>query len=70
MSILQNNLPAVPWAHDLDHIFQYFDIYYNQINKFKKKFPNFIYELELDNLILIDLVGPNRSTLHDLTSDR
>jgi len=51
MSILQNNLPAVPWAHDLDHIFQYFDIYYNQINKFKKKFPNFIYELELDNLI-------------------
>ena len=51
MSILQNNLPAVPWAHNLDHIFQYFDIYYNQINKFKKKFPNFIYELELDNLI-------------------
>ena len=32
MSILKNNLPNVPWAHDLDHIFRYFDIYYELIS--------------------------------------
>ena len=43
MSILKNNLPAVPWAHNLKHIFKYFDIYYQMINNFKKILPNFIY---------------------------
>ena len=51
MSILQNNLPAVPWAHDLDHIFKYFDIYYKTVNQFKKKFPDYIYDLKLENLV-------------------
>ena len=51
MSILQNNLPGVPWAHNLKHIFTYFDIYYKIINNFKKKFPNFIFELNLDKLV-------------------
>jgi len=51
MSILQNNLPGVPWAHNLKHIFKYFDIYYKIINNFKKKFPNFIFELDLDKLV-------------------
>ena len=51
MSILQNNLPAVPWAHNLKHIFKYFDIYYEIINNFKKKFPNFIFELDFDKLV-------------------
>ena len=51
MSILQNNLPGVPWAHNLKHIFKYFDIYYEFIYNFKKKFPNFIFDLDLDKLI-------------------
>ena len=51
MSILQNNLPAVPWAHNLEHIFKYFDIYYQIINNFKKNFPNYIFELEFDKLV-------------------
>ena len=51
ISILQNNLPGVPWAHNLKHIFKYFDIYYKIINNFKKKFPNFIFELNLDKLV-------------------
>ena len=51
MSILQNNLPGVPGAHNLEHIFKYFDIYHEIIFKFKKKFPNFIFDLDLDKLI-------------------
>ena len=51
MSILKNNLPAVPWAHNLEHIFKYFDIYYRMIENFKKIFPNFIYELEYEKLV-------------------
>tara|TARA_Y100000590_G_scaffold235292_1_gene264935 strand:+ start:1911 stop:3581 length:1671 start_codon:yes stop_codon:yes gene_type:complete len=50
MSILKNNLPNVPWAHDLDHIFRYFDIYYELINNYNRIFPNFIYELSLEKL--------------------
>ena len=51
MSILKNNLPAVPWAHNLEHIFKYFDIYYRMIENFKKILPNFIYELEFEKLV-------------------
>ena len=51
MSIIKNNLPAVPWAHNLEHIFKYFDIYYRMIKNFKKSFPNFIYELEFEKLV-------------------
>ena len=51
MSILQNNLPAVPWAHSLNHIFKYFDIYHETIENYKKNLPNFIYELELEKLV-------------------
>ena len=51
MSILKNNLPAVPWAHNLEHIFKYFDIYYQTINDFKKILPNFIYDLEFEKLV-------------------
>ena len=51
MSILKNNLPAVPWAHNLEHIFKYFDIYYQIINNFKKTLPNFIYDLEFEKFV-------------------
>ena len=51
MSILQNNLISLGWAHNLDHIFKYFDIYYQMIEYFKKNFPNFIYELEYEKFV-------------------
>ena len=50
MSILKNNLGDVSWAHNIKHIFEYFNIYYNKINFFKKSFPSFIYDLQLENL--------------------
>jgi len=51
MSILKSNLPAVPWAHNLEHIFKYFDAYYRIIENFKKILPNFIYELQYEKLV-------------------
>ena len=51
MSIFQNNLTSIGWAHNLENIFKYFDIYYKMISKFKKIFPNFIYELEYEKFV-------------------
>ena len=51
MSMFQNNLVDTGWAHDLEYIFKYFDIYYNTIENFKKIFPNFIYELEYEKFV-------------------
>ena len=51
MSLLKNNLRVVSWAHNLEHIFKFFDIYYQTIQKFKKIYPNFIYELEYEKLV-------------------
>ena len=51
ISILKNNLVGISWAHDLNNIFKYFDIYYQMIKKFKKNYPNFIYDLEFEKFI-------------------
>ena len=51
MSILQNNLSEVSWAHDIDHIFKFFDIYFSKINSFKEIYPDIIYELELEKFV-------------------
>ena len=51
MSILKNNLPAIPWTHNLEHIFKYFDIYYRTIAHYEKTFPNFIYSLDYEKLV-------------------
>ena len=51
MSILKNNLPAIPWTHNLEHIFKYFDIYYKTIANYEKKIPNFIYSLDYEKLV-------------------
>ena len=48
--MLKNKLPQVPWAHSIENIFNYFNIYFHTINKFKKMFPNFIYDLNFENL--------------------
>ena len=49
ISIIKNNLTEVPWAHNLDNIFSYMDIYYKKIDLYKKKYPNFIYDLNFEN---------------------
>ena len=46
MSILQTNLTEAAWAHNLKHIFQYFDLYHQKIKSF-----NFIYELNYEKFI-------------------
>ena len=47
MSILQTNLTEVAWAHNLKHIFQYFDVYHQKI----KSFSDFIYDLNYEKFI-------------------
>jgi len=49
MSILKNNLGDASWAHNLKHIFLYFDIYYKKIENFKKNYPEYLYDLEFEN---------------------
>ena len=46
---MKNNLGGVSWAHKLENIFQFFDVYYKKIETFKSLYPNFIYDLELEN---------------------
>jgi len=50
ISILKNNLPGMPWAHNVQNIFEYFDIYYKKIENFNKEHANFIYELNFEKL--------------------
>ena len=51
MSIIKNNLTKVSWAHSLENIFTYFDIFLNEIESLKKDFPNFIYEVEYEKFV-------------------
>lgn len=51
MSIFQNNITGLAWTHNLESIFKYFDNYLEIMEKFKKKYPKFIYELELEKFI-------------------
>tara|TARA_B110000438_G_C15807188_1_gene647971 strand:+ start:134 stop:1909 length:1776 start_codon:yes stop_codon:yes gene_type:complete len=50
MSIFQNNLTEISWAHELENIFKYFNNYLEIIKNFKKASANFIYELEYEKL--------------------
>ena len=50
VSILKNNMPTLYWAHNLDNIFEYFDIYHQTLDRYNKILPNYIYELELEKL--------------------
>ena len=51
MSIFQNNLISIEWAHNLEYIFEYFNIYYKITKNFNKTLPNFIYELEYEKFV-------------------
>ena len=48
VSILKNNLTEISWAHHIDNIFAYFDIYYKKIEYYRNKYPNFIYDLNFE----------------------
>tara|TARA_Y100000590_G_C15716795_1_gene1012166 strand:+ start:890 stop:2653 length:1764 start_codon:yes stop_codon:yes gene_type:complete len=48
MSIFQNNLTELAWAHNLENIFKYFDNYFQIMNKFKEKYPKLIYNLNFE----------------------
>jgi Flp pilus assembly protein TadD len=51
MSIFQNNLTEIAWAHDLNNIFKYIDNYLQTIETYNLQDPNFIYGLEYEKLI-------------------
>jgi len=51
VSIFQNQLTELAWAHDLDHIFKYFNNYFQAIENYNKSNPNSIYELQIDKLV-------------------
>ncbi len=51
MSIFQNNLTTLSWAHDLDNIFKYFNNYFEIVEKFNKENPNQVYNLNFEKLI-------------------
>ena len=51
VSIIKNNLVALPWAHDLENIFSYFNIYYNMVLDFEKSSPNLIFNIQYENLV-------------------
>ena len=51
MSIFQNNLTEVAWAHDLNNIFQYVDNYLQTIESYNLENPNFVYGLQYEKLI-------------------
>ena len=51
MSIFQNNLTEVAWAHDLNNIFEYIDNYLQAIETYNLQDSNFIYGLQYEKLI-------------------
>ena len=51
MSTLKNNLLTLSWAHNLEHIFKYYEIYYQMIKNFEQTHPNFIYDLQYEKFV-------------------
>ena len=62
MSIIKNNLGQVSWAHNLENIFKFFDIYHKKIETFKKMYPNYIYELQYEDLV-VDPVSESKKLM-------
>ena len=50
LSIYQNFLPKINWSHSIINILEYIDNYLKIIDTFKKKYPNKIYIIELEEL--------------------
>ena len=50
IAIYQSLLPTLSWTHNLDDITNYIDDYLKKINYFKKKYPEKIMDIKLENL--------------------
>ena len=50
IAIFQSLLPTLSWTHNLDDIINYIEVYLEVINYFKKKYPNKIIDIKLENL--------------------
>ena len=48
MSIMQNNLTELAWAHDLENIFRYFENYFQTVKTFNDANPGYIYNLNFE----------------------
>ena len=53
MSTLKNNQIFQAWAHNLEYIFKYHNIYYQMIENFKKTMPDYIYDLEYEKFVVM-----------------
>jgi len=52
ISILKNNMVSLPWAHDVDEIFEYTDNCLTAIEKYTKKYPAKIYTIKYEDFVL------------------
>jgi len=52
ISILKNNMVSLPWAHDMDEIFEYADNCLKAIDKWIEKFPSKIYTVKYEEFVL------------------
>jgi len=50
IAIFQSLLPTLSWTHNLDDIVNYIEVYLEVINYFKKKYPDKIIDIKLENL--------------------
>jgi len=50
ISIFQNNMSELAWAHDLDNIFKYFDNYIKTMKEFNSKYPGYLCEIQFEEL--------------------
>lgn len=51
ISIMKNNMVTLPWAHDLDDIFEYAENCIQAISKSQEKYPENIYTITYENLV-------------------
>ena len=51
VSIIKNNLNKIAWAHNIEHIFKYFDMYFKYIKYWNDLFPDFIYDLQYEKFV-------------------
>lgn len=52
VSILKNNLVSLPWAHDIDEIFEYVDNCLNAAKDFAQRYPKNFYTINYEEFIL------------------
>ena len=50
ISIYQSMLPDLSWAHSIENILSYLDTYYKVMNYFKEKYPNIIFDVNLEDI--------------------